>query len=45
MKNYFQSLVVELERQIDRSAKDWNMVILSWVLGYLRFEKNRGVDK
>jgi hypothetical protein len=45
MKNYFQTLVVELERQIDRSAKDVNIAVLSWVLGYLRFEKNRGVDK
>lgn len=51
MKNYFQTLVVELERQIDRSAKDGNVAVLSWVLGYLRFEKNRedmrnrGIDK
>lgn len=41
MKNYFQTLVVELEEKIDRSNKDGNLVILSWVLGYLRFEKNR----
>ena len=51
MKNYFQTLAVELERQIDRSAKDGNVAVLSWVLGYLRFEKNRedirnrGIDK
>ena len=51
MKNYFQTLVLELDKEIDRFAKDGNMIILCWVLGYLRFEKNRedmrnrGIDK
>jgi len=39
MENYLHTLVLDLEERIKEFDKDSSMVMLLWVLGYLRFEK------
>jgi len=41
MEQYLSTIVLELENQIGDFDKESSMVMLSWVLGYLRFEKLR----
>ena len=41
VKNYLNTIVLELENQIEDVDNENSMVMLCWILGYVRFEKFR----